>query len=59
MACAVADHGDIDERFVMAWVSLMIAHEAACFDQPAESALYDPSLGQHHKAFGGVAAFDD
>lgn len=59
MASAVADHGDIDESFVMAGVALVIAHEAACFEQPAESALYDPSLGQQNKAFGGVTAFDN
>lgn len=59
MASAVADHGEIDEGLVVAWIALMIAHQSARLDQPAEGALNDPAPGQQDEALGLVAALDD
>lgn len=38
---------------------LIVAHEAAVFDDPGEGSLDDPAAAQHLKAFGHRAAFDD
>jgi hypothetical protein len=59
MASAVADHGQIDEGFAVASVALVVSHEAACFDEPAEGALNHPASGQEDEALGLVAALDD
>ena len=40
----MANHGEIDEGFVMTWVALMVAH---------------PTAGQENEALGRVAALDD
>lgn len=52
MAGAVADHGDVNERLMMARVALVIAHQASCLDQPAEGAFHDPAFGQYDEALG-------
>ena len=58
MTGAVADHGDINEGLVMAWVALMIAHQTPGFDKPAKGALHHPAPGQHHEALCRIAALD-
>ncbi len=59
MVCAVTDHGEVNESFVMARVALVITRQPACFDQPAEGALHDPAFGRQDEAFGRVTALDD
>lgn len=55
----MADHGDIDERFVMPWVALVITHQSPGLDQPAEGSFHHPAPGQQDEAFGGITALDD
>ncbi len=55
----MADHSEVNESLVVAGVAFMIAHQTARFDQPAESALHHPALGQYMEALGFVVAFDD
>ncbi len=43
----------------MAWVLLMVACQAALFDQPAETAFDDPASRQHDEALLVFEFFDD
>ena len=38
---------------------LEVLGETATSAEPAERALHDPTLGEHHEAFGRIRAFDD
>ena len=38
---------------------LEVLGKTATSAEPAERALHDPTLGEHHKAFGRIRAVDD
>ena len=54
-----ADHGGMDEGFVVAGFAFVVTCQAAGFHEPAEGVFHDPTPSQQLKAFRLIAAFDD